>query len=382
VLYQVVIAAGLVLFLINLVLNLRSLKAPGSNNKIPHPAPLISVLVPARDEEANIRACLESLQQQDYPNFEVLVLDDNSTDNTAGIVNEIALKDSRVRLFSGDPLPEDWAGKPFACYQLARRAKGSWLLFVDADTIHAPHMLRNVLSLAVTLKTSLLSGFPRQLASSLPQKIVIPVMYFIILGWLPLWWLHRSRTPKPSMAIGQFLFFSRDDYWRIGGHEVVKSRIVEDVWLGIEVSRHGGRHQAVDLSAVVSCNMYRDIGSMWHGLGRSIYSITAMAPLGLAGLLVAASLFYIGPFYWLWNGFFVAPEPILWRGIVVFQVAVTLFMRWLVDNRFEEPAVSVWFHPLGFLFYFMNVLYSGMRWLVGAGVTWKERFYGRESTVE
>jgi chlorobactene glucosyltransferase len=381
-LYQVVIAAGLVLFLINLVLNLRSLKIPSSNSKIPRPAPLISVLVPARDEEANIRTCLESLQKQDYPNFEVLVLDDNSTDNTAGIVNEIALGDDRIRLFSGDPLPEDWAGKPFACYQLARRAKGSWLLFVDADTVHAPHMLRSVLSLALKSKTSLLSGFPRQLASSLPQKIVIPVIYFIILGWLPLWWLHRSRTPRPSMAIGQFLLFPRDDYWRIGGHEVVKSRIVEDVWLGIEVSRHGGRHMAVDLSSVVSCNMYRDIGSMWHGLGRSIYAITAMAPLGLAGLLVAASLFYIGPFYWLWKGFFVAPEPILWRGIVVFQVAVTLFMRWLVDNRFEEPAVSVWFHPLGFLFYFMNVLYAGGRWLVGAGVTWKERFYGRESTIE
>jgi len=381
-LYQVVIAAGLVLFLINLVLNLRSLKKPGSNSKIPRPAPLISVLVPARDEEANIRTCLESLQKQDYPNFEVLVLDDNSTDNTAGIVNEIVLRDNRIRLFSGDPLPEDWAGKPFACYQLARRAKGTWLLFVDADTIHAPHMLRSVLSLAMTLKTSLLSGFPRQLAASLPQKIVIPVMYFIILGWLPLWWLHRSRTPRPSMAIGQFLLFARDDYWRIGGHEVVKSRIVEDVWLGIEVSRHGGRHMAVDLSSVVSCNMYRDIGSMWHGLGRSIYAITAMAPLGLAALLVAASLFYIGPFYWLWKGFFVAPEPILWRGIVLFQVAVMLFMRWLVDNRFQEPAVSVWFHPLGFLFYFMNVLYAGGRWLVGAGVTWKERFYGRESTIE
>ena len=82
------------------------------------------------------------------------------------------------------------------------------------------------------------------------------------------------------MAIGQFFFFSKDEYWRIGGHEAVKSRIVEDVWMGIEVTRHGGRHIAVDLSPVVSCNMYRDIGSMWHGLGKSIYSIAAMAPIG------------------------------------------------------------------------------------------------------
>jgi len=381
-LYQVVIAAGLVAFLVNLILNLRSLKTPRRNSKIPRPAPLVSVMIPARDEEANIRACMKSLQKQDYPNYEILVLDDNSADNTAGIVDQIAAGDSRVRLFRGEPLPEDWAGKPFACYQLARRAKGDWFLFVDADTVHAPHMLRSVLSIAIKCKTSMLSGFPRQLAASLPQKIVIPVMYFIILGWLPLWWFQRCKKPKPSMAIGQFLLFPRDEYWRIGGHKVVQSRIVEDIWLGIEVGRHGGRHIAIDLSPVVSCNMYRSIGAMWHGLGKSIYSITAMAPAALAGLVLAAYFFYIAPFYWLWNGFFVTSAPYLYRGIVVFQLAVILFMRWLIDKRFREPAISVWFHPVGILFYIINVIYSGGRWLIGAGVTWKERFYGRESTVE
>ena len=381
-LYQVIIAAGLVCFMLNLLLNLRSLKTPRGDSKIPEPAPLISVLIPARDEEANIETCLESLRQQDYPNYEVLVLDDNSEDNTAGVVARAAAKDKRIELIRGEPLPEDWAGKPFACYQLAKKARGSWLLFVDADTTHAPHMLRSVLALALKLKISMLSGFPRQLASSLPQKAVIPVMYFIILGWLPLWWLHSSRKPRPSMAIGQFLLFPKDEYWRIGGHKVVQSRIVEDVWLGIEVGRHGGWHQAVDLSPVVSCNMYRSFGAMWHGLGRSIYSITAMSPAGLAGLLVAAYLFYLAPFYWLWNGFFMSSTPVFWRAVVVLQVVVILLMRWLVDNRFQEPSISVWLHPLGFLFYVLNVLHAGGRWLVGAGVTWKERFYGRESVVE
>ena len=195
-LYQVIILVGLAVFLTNLILNLKSLKTPDANSKVPQPAPLISVLVPARDEEENIRTCLESLQKQDYPNFEILVLDDNSTDNTAAIVSEMAAKDSRIRLIRGEPLPEDWAGKPFACYQLAQEAKGLWLLFVDADTIHEPHMLRSVLALAIEQKTSLLSGFPRQLANSLPQKIVIPVIYFILLGWMPLWWLHRARKAE------------------------------------------------------------------------------------------------------------------------------------------------------------------------------------------
>ncbi len=380
--YQIIIAGILIIFLINLILNLRSLRTPDPNSKVPQPAPLISVLVPARNEEENIRTCLESLQQQDYPNFEILALDDNSTDSTAAIVNEMASRDDRINLYFGDPLPDEWAGKCFACYQLAKKAKGDWLLFADADTIHEPHMLRSVLALAMELKTSLLSGFPRQLATSFAQKVIMPVFYFILLGWLPLWWLHRSKIPKPSMAIGQFFFFSKDEYWRIGGHEAVRSKIVEDVWMGIEVSRKGGRHIAVDLSTVASCHMYRDIGAMWHGLGKSIYSIAAMAPFGLAALVVVAYFLYMAPFFWLWNGFFMAPEPLLWRGIVVSQIVIMLFMRWLVDNRFREPGISVYFHPIGLSFYLVNVLYSLVKWLVGAGVTWKERFYGKESTVE
>jgi chlorobactene glucosyltransferase len=381
-LYQIIIVGGLALFFINLILNLKNLRRPDAAAKVPRDAPLISVLIPARNEEANIGNCLASLQKQDYPDYEILVLDDNSDDNTAAIVARLAAQDKRIRLIHGEPLPDDWAGKPFACYQLAKKANGSWFLFVDADTIHAPHMLRSVLELALDSKASMLSGFPRQLADTLPLKIVMPIMYFVILGWLPLWWLQRSKTPKPSLAIGQFLFFPRDEYWRIGGHKVVQNRIVEDVWLGIEIGRHKGRHVAVDLSTVVSCNMYRDIGAAWHGLGRSIYSITAITPLGLLALLLAAALFYVGPFYWLWRGLWIIDVPLIWREVVIAQVCIILLMRWLVDNRFKEPAGSFIFHPLGLLFLFADVLYGGARYLVGAGISWKERVYGGETVVK
>ena len=381
-LYQVIIAAGLVSFVLNLILNLRSLKTPHSDSNIPEPAPFISILIPARDEEANIEACLESLQKQDYPNFEVLVLDDNSSDNTANIVDRIGATDNRVQLFRGEPLPEGWAGKPFACYQLAKKARGSWLLFVDADTIHAPHMLRSVLALALKFNSSLLSGFPRQLATSLPQKVAIPVLYFVILSWLPLWWLQRSKEPKPSLAIGQFLLFPTEEYWRFGGHKAVKSRILEDVWLGIEVNRHGGRHLAVDLSPVVSCNMYQSLGAMWEGFIKWIYSVAALSRAALVGLLVAGYAFFLAPFYWLWNDLFVATAPTGWRHIVIFQVAVIIVMRWLVDKRFKEPVISTLLHPVGFSFLFLVGLYAGSRQIVGAGVRWKKRLYGRESYVE
>ncbi len=381
-LYNLIIAAGLISFLLNLILNLRSIRMPQNNGKLPEPPPLISVLIPARDEEKNIANCLASLRQQDYPSFEVMVLDDNSSDKTADIVNQIAAEDKRIRLVEGEPLPEGWAGKPFACHQLARLAKGSWFLFVDADTTHAPHMLRSLLALALRLRPSLLSGFPRQLANSLPQKIAIPVLYFVILSWFPIWWLQRSKKPRPSLAIGQLLLFPAEEYWRIGGHEAVKSRILEDVWLGVEVNRHGGRQIAIDLSPVVSCHMYQSVGAMWEGFIKWIYSVASLSPIALVGLLVAGYLFFLAPFYWLWKDLFVAATPSDWVHILVFQVALIIIMRWVVDNYFKEPAVSAPLHPVGFSFLILTVICAGLRRTAGAGVHWKKRLYSRESSVD
>jgi chlorobactene glucosyltransferase len=381
-LYQGIIVAGLFIFMLNLALNLKSIKTLRRDEKVPEPAPFISVLVPARDEESNIAACLESLQKQDYPNYEVVVLDDNSSDNTGVIVGNIAARDSRVRPLQGEPLPKGWTGKSFACYQLAKQAYGSWFLFVDADTTHAPYMLRSALAQALRLNSSLLSGFPRQLASSLPQKIAIPVLYFIILTWFPLWWLQRAKNPRPSLAIGQFLLLPREEYWRVGGHEVVKARIIEDVWLGAEISRSGGRQVAVDLSPAVSCNMYRNVGAMMEGFIKWIYSVASLSPIALTAMMAAAYFFYLAPFYHLWRELFVVMGPTALRAVVISQVGIILFMRWLVDNRFREPSISVFLHPFGLSFLFLASVFAVFRRLVGAGVRWKERLYSRESSIE
>ncbi len=373
-LYQIVIAVLLVVFAVNLALNLRALRRPDPDSKLFAPAPLVSVLIPTKNEETNIETCLRSLQRQDYPNFEILVLDESS-DRTPELVNGIAVSDDRIKLIRGKELPEGWFGKPFACQQLAEKAKGSWLLFVDADTMHAPHMLRSVMAMALELKPSLLSGFPRQLAVTIPEKIAMPVMYFVIMAWMPLWWLQKSKEPKASLAIGQFLLFPREDYWRIGGHEAVKSRIVEDVWLGIETVRHGGRHVAIDLSTVVSTRMYNGLRSMWTGLGRSIYAVAAISPLGLIALLVAALFFYLAPYFWLWYAFGSTAAPTDWRYIVVFQVLLLLFMRWMLDNRLRQPLISAILNPIGISFLFVTAVYATWQQLVGHSVRWKDRLY-------
>jgi chlorobactene glucosyltransferase len=294
----------------------------------------------------------------------------------------MAAKDDRIRLIKGELLPEGWAGKPFACYQLAEKAKGSWLLFLDADTTHAPHMLRSTLALALELKPSMLSGFPRQMAESLPEKIAMPVLYFVIMSLLPLWWLHRSTGHRPSLTIGQFILFPREDYWRIGGHMAVRDRILEDVWLGVETVRHGGRHVAIDLSTVFFCRMYRDVGSMWEGFVKWMYSVAALSPFALVGLIAAGFVFYLAPFYWLWNAFLSTAAPTDWRFIVAFQVAMLVFMRWLVEHHFKQSLLSTLLHPIGFSFLFAAGLYGGWREVVGLGVRWKERLYGETSGVK
>ena len=376
--YQIVIALILAVFLLNLVINLLNLPVPRGNG-LPEPPPLVSVIIPARDEEKNIGRCLKSLLSQEYPRYEVIVLDDNSSDATADIVSGMAAGDGRLQLLRGGPLPPGWAGKPYACYQAAKAARGSWLLFVDADTISTPDMLKRVIAEAVSRKAALVSGFPRQI-TSFGQKTAIPMMYFFVLSWGPLWWLQRARKPVPTIAIGQFLLFDAKAYWDMGGHEVVKSRIIEDVWLGVEVTRRGGRQVAIDLSPVFATRMYDTMGGMWEGLVKWLYSVAALSLPALIGLMVMAFLAFMLPIFELWWVAAAGTLPALL--LVVFQVALIFLMRWLVDNRFGESILSTILHPVGLAIWVLAGAWGAARQVTGAGVSWKHRVYDRSSTVE
>ncbi|MBN1375724.1 MAG: glycosyltransferase [Dehalococcoidia bacterium] len=370
------------IFFVNLILNLIFLKRPSRKSKLPQDLPLVSVLIPARNEEENIELCLSSILRQDYPNIEVLVLDDNSQDKTAEIVRRIRENDRRVSLLRGETLPEGWAGKCFACYQLSKSARGKWLLFVDADTMSESHLIRGTMEIAINNNVSMLSGFPRQQVEGLTQKIVIPILfYFIIMSWFPLWLLHRSRKPLPTLAIGQMLLFNREAYMRIGGHEIVKSRIMEDVWFAIEMNRRGERTLSVDLSKVMTTRMYTSIGTMTEGCVKWFYSVAALSPLALVGYFLAAYIFYLAPFYWAMtmtdplNTIVSSGQWVGWSVVIVLQVVLVLFMRVITDIYFRGSKISFIFHLLGVAFLILAVLYAVTRRAVGAGVAWKDRVY-------
>lgn len=380
--YLIAVTLCLFIFMLNLVLNMRGLHELGNGKaSLSGPFPLISILVPARNEEKDIVPCLESLRRQDYPNYEILVLDDSSSDSTAPLVAEIAARDCRVRLLKGQSLPKGWAGKPFACHQLASEAKGSWLLFTDADTIHAPAMLRSAISYAQDHRLSLLSGLPLQNTVSLSQRVVVPTFYFAVLSLFPLWWLQGSRSPKPGLSIGQFLFVLAEDYRGIGGHEAVKSRILEDVWLGLAMARRGKRQAVVDLSDVVSCRMYEGLGELWEGFSKWTYSFASLSFwLPILIILVGASLF-LAPFILMAWHYAPFVSDLDWSMIIVLQVVIILLMRLLVDHRFGHSRVYSLSHPASVSFILLSCAYGSIKRFTGDGVHWKERLYGPRSGV-
>ena len=376
--YLGAITLGLSVLLINLLLNLRALHKLGSEKgNLPVDLPCISVLIPARNEEEDIVPCLESLRKQDYPAYEVLVLDDNSTDRTAERVAEVAAKDPRVKLVRGKPLPRGWAGKPYACHQLAAQAKGSWLLFTDADTIHAPTMLSSAMAYAHEHKLSLISGLPLQKTVSFSQRVAVPAMYFLILCGMPLWWVQGARRPRPGLVIGQFIFVSAADYHEVGGHEAVRSKILEDIWLGFTMARHGKRMGVVDLSGMVS----GEFGDLWEGFGKFAYSIASLGTwlfllifLGVVGLFVAPFIMmatHLSP-WWSYD----------WFAIIVAQVVLILIMRVLVDRRFRYKRLYFVSLPAGIVFLLASGVWAWKRRHTGGGVSWKDRTYRPDTKVQ
>ncbi|MFZ5823734.1 MAG: glycosyltransferase [Bacillota bacterium] len=271
----------------------------------PDPWPRVSVLVPARNEAANIGPCIASLTRQRYPDYEVILLDDQSTDSTAQVAG-LADSSRRLKIIQGQPLPPGWLGKSWACSQLAQAATGKWLLFVDADTVHAPDMLKQTISTALRQRAGLLSGLPRQTSEGLGAQLLVSLQFLLTAAFLPVFLIPLRNDPSIVAASGAFMLFDRDLYRLIGGHAAVRGSMVDDLALARQVKRLGGRVVLADITPVVSCRMYRGWSearagftknaypAMGRSLGVLLIAITAMGvlflvpPAGLVGSLIRA----------------------------------------------------------------------------------------------
>ena len=352
----------------------------------PADAPLVSICVPARNEEKNIRACVEAILAQTYPNFELIVLDDRSVDSTSQILESLAkvgnLRKARLQIIHGSDLPSGWAGKPHALYQAAASAKGDWLCFVDADTFLSPDAISSCYLKAVETKADLFTIMTKQITGTFWEKVVMPlVLTALSVGFSP----RKVNDPKTRDAIanGQFIMIRRNIYDAIGGHESVKDQIVEDKAISEKVKWSGYRLIVADGMQVASTRMYTSLPEMWEGWTKNIYlglrDHPAMLMLGAFGAFVSlvAALFLpawplLGLFWFLHGGdglalWIIAEALILWGYLI--------YARANVASKME---ISRWYAlttPLGAAVFAAMMFTSAWKVLSGQGVTWRGRRY-------
>ncbi len=348
----------------------------------PTAAPLISICIPARNEENNIRNSVESALGQDYPNIEVIVLDDRSTDSTLTQLREIASRDSRLLPISGSDLPEGWAGKPHALFQASAAAHGEWLCFVDADTFLAPQAISSCYAKAIETKADMFTTMNEQILGSFWEKVVMPlVMTALSVGFSP----RKVNDPatRDAIANGQFILIRRAVYDSIGGHEKVKDQIVEDKAISEQVKWNGHHLVVADGSQVVRTRMYTDLPSMWEGWTKNIYlglrdhpSMLMLGAFGATLALIAALFLPIWPLLGInWgfnNGGWLAVAVTI-EALVVW--AYVIYVRARVARKMN---ISTWYAlttPLGAGVFAAMMLTSAWKVISGQGVTWRGRKY-------
>jgi chlorobactene glucosyltransferase len=340
------------------------------------------VIVPARNEERNIRRCVESLLAQTYPDFELIVLDDRSTDTTPKILRGCASLDPRLTVLNGSELPPGWAGKPHAVFQAARVARGDWLCFVDADTFTGPQALASVYAGAQATRADLFTIMTGQEVPTFWERVILPVVFTALsVGFSP----RRVNDPrrKDAIANGQFILIKRSVYDAVGGHAALKDSIVEDRDLAVLVKRAGYRLVIADGRQVAQTRMYTSLPEMWEGWTKNIF----LGLSGSAGLLLLGAL---GAFLslvaalalplWLLAGlawWAAAPASAAW----LVPAEAALLWGWLVFWRvrvLRDMGIPAWYAltiPLGAGLFAAMLFASTWKVLSGQGVTWKGRRY-------
>jgi len=353
--------------------------------------PLVSILVPARNEEANIRRCVDSLLGQNHPNFEVIVLNDESSDATAAILQKIKAEHpraDRLTIIDGAPLPDGWIGKCWACQQLAGHAKGEWLLFTDADTRHEAGALSAAVLLAEERGADLTSLWPRQLTETPGERMTVPLVQLILVGYCPLWLLDTVRSPRMVAACGQYMLWRKASYLKAGGHESVRSHLVEDVALAGRVMEQKMRLVNADATEVVTTRMYRSFQELWLGFAKNFYRGFGGHPVPFFTFLVLQAAPFLLPWILLgvsasaWkppedpvlseHGFWILPF-LIQHVLLVLTILLGFLVHGVPAMRYRQDGWSAFFYPVAEILLVLIGLNSFLRTSSRRGVEWKGR---------
>lgn len=328
--------------------------------------PRISVLIPARNESESIQQLVTSLKLQDYPDFHVVILDDDSSDDTFAKASVITAGDSRFLVLHGEKeIPQGWLGKPWACRQLSMQADGEVLCFIDADVTLSPTALSESINQMYGLDLDLICPYPQQRTYTLLAQMVQPLLQWSWMATLPLDFAMKSPRPSLSAGNGQLLLVRREIYTKIGGHESVKSEVLEDIELVKAIKRSGGKGGVWDGSKFATCSMYRTNTELLNGYAKSLWKAFGSVAGGIAISLFLLTLF-LQPLFSLFS------SDVKIQTLALMSISFVLLSRILVHMQFRYPISTSLLYPFSIMAFFALMMVSITKRQRGT-ITWKAR---------
>jgi chlorobactene glucosyltransferase len=327
-------------------------------------APFVSVLIPARNEVNVIADTVRSILVQNYPNYEVILLDDNSSDGTGEIATLVAQDIERFKVIQGTSLPTGWAGKNWACQQLAQHAKGDILVFTDADTRWQPDALNALITQMHHAKVDLYTVWSSQKTVTWSERLIVPLMAFVILSYLPIIMTHFSPFSVFAAANGQCMAWRRKAYEKVGGHATVANNVLDDVTLAREAKKRGLSLRMADGNYLINCRMYQNWAEVRNGFAKNILSGYGNSVI----ILLIATLFhwviFLLPFLWFFN-----EQTRLWGICCILLAMIT---RALTAKFTHQNIWDALLMPISVLI-MTRIAFHAIYWRFRGGVQWKGR---------
>lgn len=372
--------------------NLRAYREPASSVKARLPA--VSILIPARNEAHAIADAVAHVLASRGIDFEVVVMDDGSTDGTDRIVQTLAQADLRLRLERAPGLPAGWNGKQHACWSLAHAARNPLLCFVDADVRLAPECVARMAALLVSGRNGLVSGFPRQVTGTFLEWMLLPLIHFVLLGFLPLSRMRAGTNPSFAAGCGQFMMCRTADYFACGGHSGIKLTMHDGLRLPRLFREAGFRTDLADITSLARCRMYTNASDTWSGLAKNATEGLA-APGRIIPVTLLLLLGQVLPFAMLWlipawmlkhamldnanqrpSDWMMSPSLVIAMLFCAgLAIAAAWLPRWLSVRRFKQDWRGALLHPFAILLLIAVQWFALGRKLRGGRVAWKDRAY-------
>lgn len=331
----------------------------------------VSVVIPARNEAAEIATCVQAVFHGESRPAQVVVCDDQSTDGTSEILARLQTTYPNLDVIEGQPLPDGWIGKPYACHQLTQAATQPVLCFVDADTKLTEQGLSRLLSLLDDLNADVVSAVPRQLTQTWFERWILPLLHLTYTSWLPMVLVYKSQDERFLAANGQVVLIRRSALDAIGGFESIRHELVDDMALGRRIKQMGFRFVFADGHHIAHCRMYDSPKGVWEGFSKNLYEGIGNHPLKLAALIGLYGSAFVLPYGLLAYGQW-TKHPVATPAKVA--VALNVALRGMLAIRYRQPAEGILLHPLGVLG-LLGIAVNSARWHQRGQLHWRGRQY-------